>query len=110
MKGWNSLPDHEYERRWVAEFRMKEPVFRELLELVKKYVGTSEPRNSNIRTYTAEDKLLVTLNFFAHCPTLRQMATKWGMPHNSISAISLHPVVTALCKTFTRDANTRNIV
>jgi hypothetical protein len=107
MKGWSSLPDHEYERRWVAEFRMKEPVFR---ELVKKYVGTSEPRNSNMRTYTAEDKLLVTLNFLAHCPTLRQMGTKWSMPHNSISAISLHPVVTALCKTFTRDANTRNIV
>jgi hypothetical protein len=53
MKGWSFLPDHEYERRWVAEFRMKELVFRELLELVKKYVGTSEPRDSNMRTYMA---------------------------------------------------------
>jgi hypothetical protein len=38
------------------------------------------------------------------------MATKRGMPHNRISAISLRPVVTALCRIFMRDANTRNIV
>jgi hypothetical protein len=73
-------------------------------------VGTSQPRNSKMRTYTAEDKLLVTLNFLAHCPALRQMASKWRMPHNSISVTCLRPVVTALRAMFARDANTRNIV
>jgi hypothetical protein len=34
---------------------MKEPVFRELLALVQPHVGTSQPKNSNMRTYTAED-------------------------------------------------------
>jgi hypothetical protein len=38
----------------------------------------------------------VTLNFLAHCPSLRQMATKWGMPHCSISELCLHPTVRAL--------------
>jgi hypothetical protein len=94
----------------MAEFRMTEGVFSELLGLVKLHVGTSLPKNSNMRTYTAEDELLVTLNFLAHCPSLRQMATKWGMPHCSISTLCLHPVVSALQEIFVGKANTRNIV
>jgi hypothetical protein len=89
---------------------MKEPVFRELLALVQPHVGTSQPKNSNMRTYTAEEKLLVTLNFLAHCPSLRQMATKWGMPHCSISTLCLYPVVRALQDIFVRKANTQTIL
>jgi hypothetical protein len=50
MKIWTPLPDQESERRWMAEFRMTEAVFRELLGLVKQHVGTSLPKNSNMRT------------------------------------------------------------
>jgi hypothetical protein len=28
MKGWSYLPDHEYDRRWVAEFRQRTPALR----------------------------------------------------------------------------------
>jgi hypothetical protein len=56
------------------------------------------------------DKLLVSLNFLAHCPSLRQMATKWGMPHCSISTLCQHPVVSALREIFVGNAYTRNIV
>jgi hypothetical protein len=73
-------------------------------------VGTSQPKNSNMRTDTAEDKLLVTLNFLAHCPLPRQMATKWGMPHCSISTHCLHPVLRALQDILVRNANTKNIL
>jgi hypothetical protein len=73
-------------------------------------VSTSLPKNSNMRTHTAEDKLLVTHNFLAHCPSLRQMASKWGIPHCSISTLCLHPVVRALREIFVGNANTRNIV
>jgi hypothetical protein len=110
VKTWRSLPEHEFERRWLAEFRMKELVFREQLAHVQPHVGTSQPKNSNIRTYTAEDKLLVTLNFLAHCSSLRQMATKWGIPHCSISTLCLHPVVRALQDIFVLNANTKNIL
>jgi hypothetical protein len=53
------------------------------------------PYNHRVRSYTIKEKLLVALNFLAHCHTLRQMAQKWGMPHNSISKICLHPSVSA---------------
>jgi hypothetical protein len=62
-----------------------------------------------MRTYTVREKVLVTLNFLAHCSTLRQMATKFGMPHCSLSVVCLHPTVQALRKVFINTPETKNI-
>jgi hypothetical protein len=59
--------------------------------------------------YSVMEKLLVTLNFLSHVPTLRQMSEKWGMPHNSISVYCLHPVVDALHTVFFEQEQNRNI-
>jgi hypothetical protein len=50
---------------------------------------------------------MVTLNFLVHCSTLRQMATKFGMPHNSVSALCVHPTVDTLRKVFIRTPETK---
>jgi hypothetical protein len=108
-KNWNTLPLHEYHRRWLMEFRMTEPVFLELLEIVSPFQTDTEPGNPSRHRYTKKEKLLVTLNFLAHCPSLRQMAQKWGMPHNSIARIVLHPTVQALRRVLLEEEATRNI-
>jgi hypothetical protein len=82
---WSSLPEHEQQRRWMTEFRMPEDTFLQLLQQVQPYLYSSTPKKTKQCTYTESKKLLVTLNFLAHVPTLRQMASKWGMPHNSIA-------------------------
>lgn len=110
VKNWSSLPGYEFKRLWMAEFRMTADVFAELLELLQPHMLATVPRNSNLRTYTVEDKLMVTINFLAHCPTLRQMAQKWGMPHNSISHICLHPTTQALRMVLLEDRDTRTIL
>lgn len=97
-KNWAALPQHEVERRWLAEFRMPEDVFEELLALVQPHMQDSVPQNTKQRTYTVKEKLLVTLNFLAHCPTLRQMADKWGMPHCSISQLCIQGLHTRSTK------------
>jgi hypothetical protein len=63
-----------------------------------------------MRAYTIKEKLLVTLKFLGHCHTLRQMAQKWGMPHNSISTVVLHPTVRALRRVFLAEEATKNIL
>jgi hypothetical protein len=62
-----------------------------------------------MRQYKRKEKLLVTLNFLAHCGTLRELATKWGMPHCSISVLCIHPVLNALHKMLVIDRVTRTV-
>jgi hypothetical protein len=62
-----------------------------------------------MRTYSSKAKLLITLSFLAHCSTLRQMASKWGCPHNSIADLCLHTTTLALRLVFLGDPPTRNI-
>jgi hypothetical protein len=74
---FSSLPPDEQDRRWINEFRMKGAVFLELLPLVSARLQPSIPQNIiSRRMYTVKEKLLVTLNFLAHCHTPRQMVTK----------------------------------
>jgi hypothetical protein len=108
-KNWAALPVHERERRWVAEFRMPEDVFLQLLQDVLPHLSPSIPQNPRQRTYTVKEKLLVTLNILAHCPTLRQMASKWGMPHNSIAELCLRPTVSVLDWLFGESPGCKNI-
>jgi hypothetical protein len=66
----------ERERRWMAEFRMPRDTFLQLFQKVQPQLRPNAPQNTKQRTYTEKEKLLVTLNFLAHVPTLRQMASK----------------------------------
>jgi hypothetical protein len=108
-KNWRSLPPTEQQRRWMTEFRMPEAVFDELFELVEPHMEPSVPQNSQQRTYTVREKLLVTLSFLAHCNTLRQMATKFGMPHSSLSVLCIRPTVNTFRKVFILTPETKNI-
>jgi hypothetical protein len=108
-KNWSSLPEHEQQRRWMTEFRMPEDAFLQLFQQVQPYLYCSTPKNTKQRTYTEKEKLLVTLIFLAHAPSLRQMASKWGMPHNSIAELCLHPTVFVLDWLFCESAQFKNI-
>jgi hypothetical protein len=89
---------------------MTEAVFLELLALVTPHVQPSIPiSHASQRKYIDKEKLLVTLIFLAHCPFLRQMATKCGMPHCSISELCLHLLVRALPYIFLQQAGTKNV-
>jgi hypothetical protein len=104
------LPPDELVRRWIAELRMAEAVFLELLKLLTPHLQPSNPQNiASQYTYTVKEKLLVTLSFLAQCPSLWQMATKWGMPHCSISELCLHPTVRARRLEFLEKAETKSI-
>jgi hypothetical protein len=106
---WNYLAVHERERRLLTEFRMYKLNFNELLGMVSPKLEESQSRNLNMRKYSNKAKLLITLSFLAHCPTLRQMASKWGCPHNSIAVVCLHPTTQALREVFLGDPPSRNI-
>jgi hypothetical protein len=93
----------------MTEFRMFEAVFEELLAFVEPHMGPSVPQNPRKRTYTVWEKLLVTLSFLAHCSTLRQMATKFGRPHTSVSVLCIRPTVDTLRKVFICNPETKNI-
>jgi hypothetical protein len=95
-KNWASLPAHERERRWMDEFRMNECEVLELLEMAAPHMEPSIPSNSTMRVYGIKEKLLVTLNFLAHSSSLRQLGSKWGMPHSSIAVVVLKPTVSVL--------------
>jgi hypothetical protein len=43
------------------------------------------------------------------CETLRELATKWGMPHCSISVLCIHPVLNALHKVLVIDRVTKTV-
>jgi hypothetical protein len=82
------LPVHDQGRRWLTEFRVYEQNFNELLGNVSPKLEGSQPRNFNMRKYSNKAKLLITLTFLAHCPTPRQVASKWGPEHNRVWAMS----------------------
>jgi hypothetical protein len=65
--------------------------------------------NHFMRQYKRKEKLLVTLNFLAHCGTLRELATKWSMPHCGISVLCIHPVLNALHKVPVKDRVTKTV-
>jgi hypothetical protein len=106
---WSNLPMHERERRWMSEFRMVEDDFAYLFRMVKADIPKEEPRNPSMRRYKRKEKLLITLSFLAHCATLRDLATKWAVPHCSISVVCIHPVLNALHKVLVTDWATKTV-
>lgn len=106
---WRSLPDDIRDARWMSEFRMPEPVFDELYALVSPGMDESFAPQPGMRQYSKRDRLLITLHFLAHVPTLRAMSTKFGAPHNSISRCILHPTLKAMLTSLFHDPDTRVI-
>jgi hypothetical protein len=92
---WSGLPAHERDRRWIDNFRMLEADFDELLQLCSPFMHEQKPR-VGLRFYSRRTQFLVTLHFLAHCHTLRSVAERFGMPHNSISQCCIHRGIAAL--------------
>lgn len=110
-KHWGLLLPHEQDRRWMTEFRMPKRVFEELFEKVAPLMPPEEQAsNSTMRSYSTTVKLLVTIHFLAHAPTLRAMAHKFQIPHASLSVCILHPTVHVLRHAFMDHVLTKNII
>jgi hypothetical protein len=97
----------ERERRWVAGVRMPEGVVEELLVLVEPHMAPSVPRNTQHRTCTVRETFLENFKFLVHSSSLRQMATKFRMPHCIVSVLCLLPTVRALRKVFKNTSETK---
>jgi hypothetical protein len=105
---WSALPSHERHRRWQDNFRMVEADFDELLQFCTPFMREHRPRKGH-RFYSSRTQLLVTLHFLAHCHTLRSVAEKFGLPHNSISQCCIHRGVAVLRHVFMVNADKKNV-
>ena len=96
-KHWSTLAGHERTRRWHSEFRMSEEIFEQLFEQCERhFIVKGHRRNEAFREYSTRAKLLMTLHYLAYVPTLRDMSTKFGVPHNSLSVCILRPSLDAM--------------
>jgi hypothetical protein len=93
---------------WHDNFRMLEADVDDLLELCTPFMHEKRPR-IGFRFYSRRTQLLVTLHFLAHCHTLRSVAEKFGLPHNSISQCCIHRGVAVLRYVFMVNAATKNV-
>lgn len=93
---WDNLPADERNRRWMDLCRMTPAAFDELYDMVVDHIPDTRPVIPTHRQYSKRIKLLVTLYFLAHVPTLRCMSRLFGIPHNSVSEICVKPVLAAL--------------
>ena len=108
-KHWNALRDAAYEERWMMEFRMNEATFGELLQLVQPHLQESRVYRDGRRSYSKRHRLLLTLSFLAHVPTMRYMSLKLGVPQNTISSLILRKTILALKYVLIQDPLTKEI-
>ena len=92
-KNWNAYPVHWREERWLSMFRMEEVLFDELFLLLEPHMRTSYGCGPGAQGVPKRDKVLVTLHFLAHTPTLRAMSALFGIPHSTLCKSVLHPTV-----------------
>ena len=92
---WLSLPLDIQNFKWMSEIRMTQGVFYELLQRVEEQMPVARI-NEGPGSYTAHERFFLTLSFLAHCPTLRYMDTKFGVPNNALSVNILRPTVVVL--------------
>lgn len=109
-KNWDRLPANQREQYWHDEFRMCEDTFDELFNVVEMHFQARRAINGHFQAYSKRTRLMLTLNWLAHMPTSRQMQHKWGVPHNTVTACILRPVIKALYKVLVVDAETSEIV
>jgi hypothetical protein len=92
---WSNLPAHKRLQNWMTEFRMPEDVFDELFDMVEPYIPESKAYTTGMRTYSKRHKLLMTVSWLAHIPTLSYMSMKFGSPPSSIAGSILKPTSSA---------------
>ena len=109
VKNWATLPADERCRRWMHLCRMPEEVFDELYDVVCDHIPDTRPVVPHHRHYTKRTKLLVTVYYLAHVPTLRCMSRMFGIPHNSISDVCLRPGLSALEEALCDSAETKTV-
>ena len=74
---------------------MAKVVFYELLQRAKEQMPPARVTTGK-RSYAPHERLFLTLYFLAHCPTLRYMGTKFGVPNSTLSVNILHPTLAVL--------------
>ena len=107
-KRWSALPEWERDRRWIMNFRMYEEDFDDLYSLCEPHMREQKSRK-DFRFYSKRTQLLVTVHFLAHCHTLRVVAEKFGMPHNSISRCCIHRGIEVLSYVLVRRSESKVI-
>ena len=95
-KNWKCLPADVRETFYIDFCRCSQAAFEDLLSLVWDYIPETAAVIAAHRTYSKRVKLLVTLFFLAHCPTLRVLQDTVNIPHNSVKACILDPTLAAL--------------
>ena len=88
---------------------MPPTVFDELFDVVCDHIPDTMPVVPHHRQYSKRTKLLVTLYYLAHVPTLRCMSRLFGVPHNSISEVCLGPGLTALEQALCDSPDTKTV-
>lgn len=104
---WDNLSGDIKYRRWMDMIRMPQRVLDELYDVVCDQIPNTRPVVPGQRKYSKRSKLMVTLYYLAHVPTLRCMSRLFGIPHNSISMACLGPGLTALKHALCEDPDTK---
>jgi hypothetical protein len=108
-KRWSSLPQDVQDANWISFCRCRRPVFEELLATVGPHIPDAQAVIPSHRTYSRQQKLLITLYFLAHCPSMRCMQRTFGVPQNTISQRILRPTLCALDQVLRVNSETKVI-
>ena len=92
---WSNLPLDVQICKWMDEVCMTKVVFYELLQRVEEQMPTARVTTGK-GSCAPHDRLFLTLSVLAHCPIIRYMGTKFGVPHNSLSVNILRPTLAVL--------------
>ena len=108
-KHWSNLRPTARDEKWMSEFRMIEATFEELLALVQQHMEDSRVYVDGRRSYSKRHRLLLTLSFLAHVPTMSYMGSKVGVPRNTLSSSILRKTVLALKTVLIQDPATKEV-
>ena len=88
---------------------MNEATFDELLAGVQEHMEDSRVYIDGRRSYTKRHRLLVTLSFLAHVPSMKFLASRIGVPPNTLSSSILRKTVLALKRLLIQDPRTKEV-
>ena len=71
---------------------MAKVVFNDLLQCVEEQTPPARLTTGK-GSYVPRKFLFLTLSFLAHCPALRDMGAKFGVPNNTLSVNILRPTL-----------------
>jgi DDE superfamily endonuclease len=106
-KRWSNYPVHVQDRLWLSQFRMLEHTFDELLALVAHALPNPNCHAYSYRKHSKYKRLMLVVNYLAHCPPSRQFGMTWNVPHNSFTGLIFKPTIHALYHLLFLDKQTR---